>query len=74
MLLGRSAGGQIAEATAYGVPDPDIRGVVGLYAPADLVFAYQYGREDDALRSPALLRTLLGGPPAAQKAWEPYSR
>jgi acetyl esterase/lipase len=68
VLLGRSAGGQIAEATAYGVPDPDIRGVVGLYAPADLVFAYQTSREDDPLRSPALLRTLLGGPPAARKA------
>jgi acetyl esterase/lipase len=68
VLLGRSAGGQIAEATAYGVPDPDIRGVVGLYAPADLVFAYQNGREDDPIRSPALLRALLGGPPAARKA------
>jgi acetyl esterase/lipase len=68
VLLGRSAGGQIAEATAYGVPDPDIRGVVGLYAPADLRFAYQYGREDDALRSPSLLRKFLGGPPAAERA------
>jgi len=68
VLLGRSAGGQIAEATAYSVPDPDIRGVVGLYSPADMLFAYQYGREDDALRSPLLLRMFLGGPPAAKKA------
>jgi acetyl esterase/lipase len=68
VILGRSAGGQIAEATAYPMRDPAIRGVVGLYAPADLNFAYAWAREDDALKSPHLLRQYLGGPPGAAAA------
>lgn len=64
VLLGRSAGGQIAEAAACTWRDPAIRGVIAFYAPADLAFAYQHGREDDVLRSPHLIRQLLGGPPA----------
>ncbi len=63
VLLGRSAGGQIATAFAYGRPDPAVRGVVALYAPHDLHFAWQYGREDDVLNSLQLLRNYLGGPP-----------
>ena len=35
VLLGRSAGGNIAEAVAYTAGDPAIRGVIALYAPAD---------------------------------------
>ena len=63
VLFGRSAGGNLAEATAYAAGDAAIRGVVALYAPADLNFAYTYGREDDVLKSPQLLRQFLGGPP-----------
>lgn len=63
VLFGRSAGGQIALNTAYGAGDPAIRGVVGLYAPADLILGYESGREDDALQSRRLLRQLLGGTP-----------
>ncbi len=65
VLLGRSAGGQLAEAVGYGSPPPGLRGVVALYAPADLNFAYEHGREDDVLRSPLLLRQFLGGPPGS---------
>jgi acetyl esterase/lipase len=68
VLLGRSAGGQIAEAVGYSCGDPDVRGVVALYAPADMHFAWAYAREDDALRSPGLLRAFLGGPPSAAPA------
>lgn len=64
ILFGRSAGGQIAEAVAYGANDPAIKGVIALYAPADLEFAWSYAREDDALKSPGLLRAFLGGTPA----------
>ncbi len=68
VLFGRSAGGQIAEAAAYGVPGLALRGVIALYAPADLNFAYAFGKEDDVLKSPLLLRQLLGGPPATARA------
>ena len=68
VLFGRSAGGQLAEAAAYGVPSLGLRGVIALYGPADLNFAYTYGKEDDVLKSPLLLRQFLGGPPAAAQA------
>jgi acetyl esterase/lipase len=66
VLLGRSAGGQIAQAAAYGLQDPAIRGVIAFYAPADLHFAYRYARSDDVLNSLQLLRDYLGGDPGAR--------
>jgi acetyl esterase/lipase len=68
VLLGRSAGGQIAEVVAYSTHDPAIRGLVGLYSPSDLHFAYKYGRDDDVLKSPGLIRRFLGGPPETARA------
>lgn len=62
-LLGRSAGGQIASAVACGDDAPQVSGCICLYAPFDLLFAYEHGREDDLLKSPALLRRYLGGTP-----------
>jgi acetyl esterase/lipase len=67
VLIGRSAGGQIAEVIAYAANDPAICGLVGLYAPSDLSFAYAHAEEDDAIRSPSLMRQLLGGPPETAK-------
>lgn len=63
VLLGRSAGGQIATAVAYGAGDPVIRGVIALYAPHDMRFAWGVSREDDALNSVKLMRQYFGGPP-----------
>jgi acetyl esterase/lipase len=63
IVLGRSAGGQIATAAAYGARDPDIRGVISIYAPHDMPFAWSVSREDDALNSINLMRQYLGGPP-----------
>ncbi len=63
VLLGRSAGGQIASALAALPGQPWLRGCVCLYAPFDLEFAYTHGREDDVLRSRWLLRSYLGGTP-----------
>jgi acetyl esterase/lipase len=68
VLLGRSAGGQIATAVAYGTDDPAIRGVVALYAPHDLPFVWSIAREDDVLNSVKLLRQYLGGPPDGERA------
>ena len=70
VLLGRSAGGQIAEACAYSLCDPSILGVVALYAPADMHFAWAWARDDDVLKSPVLLRKFLGGTP--ETACEAY--
>lgn len=63
ILLGRSAGGQIATACAYGLHDPDIVGCVALYAPHDMFFARRFAFEDDVLNSLLLLRNYLGGDP-----------
>jgi acetyl esterase/lipase len=60
VLLGRSAGGQIAEAVAYGAYDPGIRGCIAFYAPADLAFAYHYAEPTDILNSRKLLMDYLG--------------
>ena len=63
VLLGRSAGGQLATAVGYGAHDPAIRGVIALYAPHDMPFAWSVSREDDALNSIRLFRQYCGGPP-----------
>jgi acetyl esterase/lipase len=68
VILGRSAGGQIAQACAYAFRDPSVRGVVALYSPADMHFAWAWGREDDPLDSPRLLRQFLGGTPETARA------
>jgi acetyl esterase/lipase len=62
-VFGRSAGGQIAEDLAYSIKDPSLKGLIALYAPADMNFAYQFGKEDDILHSLSLLRGYLGGNP-----------
>lgn len=62
-LLGASAGGQIASAAACSGEAPPLAGCIALYAPFDMLFAYEHGREDDMLRSPQLLRQVFGGTP-----------
>jgi acetyl esterase/lipase len=68
VLLGRSAGAQIAEVAGYATHDPAVRGVISFYGPSDMVFAYRNAPEDDAIRSPSLIRALLGGTPEQQLA------
>ncbi len=68
VLLGRSAGGQIAECVAYAAGNPAIRGVVGFYAPSDLIFGYVNTHENDMLKSPSLMRQYLGGTPESARA------
>lgn len=65
VLLGRSAGGQIATAVGY-LGDPAVRGVIALYAPHDMRFAWSVSRPDDALNSLQLMHQFLGGPPEAR--------
>jgi acetyl esterase/lipase len=62
VLVGRSAGGQLAAAVGYGARDPAIRGVIALYAPHDMPFVWSVSRENDALNSAKLMRQYFGGP------------
>lgn len=68
VLMGRSAGGQIAEAVAASGTVPGVRGCIALYSPADMHFAYQYADKKDILDSGKLLRDYLGGTPTDAKA------
>jgi len=68
VLLGRSAGGQIALAVAYSQRDPAIRGVIAFYAPSDLVFAYNNPSNPLIMNSRKVLETYIGGVPQALPA------
>jgi acetyl esterase/lipase len=61
ILLGRSAGGQIALNAAYTLKDPGIKGAIGFYAPADMVFGYGLPTSPLILDSRKLMRQYLGG-------------
>jgi acetyl esterase/lipase len=63
VLLGRSAGGQIAANVAYATPDPAIRGCIAFYAPLDIRFGHKYARADDIIQSLGLVLNYMGGPP-----------
>lgn len=65
-LVGRSAGGQIATAVAYGEQLPGVRAVVALYACHDLEFVWSIRSEKDALNSDLLVRQYLGGGPEGE--------
>jgi acetyl esterase/lipase len=63
VLLGRSAGGQLALLVAYTAHDPAIRGVIAFYAPADLDYSYAHPANRWVLDSRGLLEGYIGGPP-----------
>lgn len=68
VLMGRSAGGQLATAVAYGRRDTAVRGAVSFYGPHDQEFAWKFSREDDVLNAVKLLRQYLGGTPETAPA------
>jgi acetyl esterase/lipase len=61
VLLGRSAGGQIALQAAYTLKDPAIRAVVAYYAPADMAFGYSLPGNPLILDSRKVMDRYLGG-------------
>jgi acetyl esterase/lipase len=63
VLLGRSAGGQLALLVAYTASDPAIRGVIAFYAPADLVYGYAHPSRKAVLDGIPILERYLGGSP-----------
>lgn len=61
VLLGRSAGGQVALSAAYTLNDPAICGVIDFYGPADMVWGYQNPTNPLVLDSRAVMEAYLGG-------------
>jgi len=68
VLLGRSAGGQLAEVAGYFAHDPGIRGVIAIYAPADLAVSWETSSKHDSFQQRRILEQFLGGTPAAERA------
>lgn len=67
VLLGRSAGGQLALLAAYTAGEPAIKGVVSIYGPTDLQFGYDHPARPQLIDTKAVLETYLGGSPSNQK-------
>lgn len=63
VLLGRSAGGQLALLVAYTAGGPAIRGAIAFYAPADLRYSYDHPANPLVLDSRGVITAYLGGSP-----------
>jgi acetyl esterase/lipase len=68
VLMGRSAGGQIALVTAYAGREPAIRGVIAFYPPTDLRFGYEHPSARYVIDSQQVLEDYLGGTPSDRPA------
>lgn len=65
VLLGRSAGAQIAMLAAYTIHDPTIKGVIDFYGPADMVWGYSLPASPLVMDSRGVMERYLGGAYAA---------
>jgi acetyl esterase/lipase len=63
VLLGRSAGGQLALLAAYTANEPAIRGVVSVYGPTDLRYGYEHPARKQLIDTRGVLESYLGGSP-----------
>jgi len=61
VLLGRSAGGQIALSAAYTLNEPAIKGVIDFYGPTDMVWGYANPTNPLVLDSRKIMEDYLGG-------------
>ncbi len=61
VLLGRSAGAQIALLAAYTSKDTGIKGVIDFYGPADMVWGYSLPANPLVMDSRAVMENYLGG-------------
>ena len=68
VLIGRSAGGQLALSAAFAGREPAIRGVISFYGPADLVLGYEKPSRRWVLDSKRVLEDYLGGSPSEKPA------
>jgi acetyl esterase/lipase len=64
VLLGRSAGGEIALTAAYSTKDAGIRGVISLYGPTDMYWDWDHPGNPEVIDTPGNIRDYLGGTPA----------
>lgn len=61
VLLGRSAGAQIALLSAYSKPEPGLKGVVDFYGPADMVWGYSIPSNPLIMDSRKVMEDYIGG-------------
>ncbi len=61
VLLGRSAGAQIALLAAYTIHEPDLKGVIDFYGPADMVWGYSIPSNPLIMDSRKVMRDYIGG-------------
>ncbi len=71
ILLGRSAGGQIALVAAYSFKDPRIKGVISYYAPADMIWGAKIKGNPLVLNTDKVFADYLGG--SLQEVPEKYA-
>ncbi len=64
VLIGRSAGGQLALESGYTKKDPSIRGVVAIYGPSDQQWGWDHPTNQRVYTSFVTLRDFLNGDPA----------
>lgn len=72
VLLGRSAGGQVALSAAYARPHPAIKGVINFYGPTDMVWGYANPTNPLVLDSRKVMENYLGG--SYSQVPQPYIR
>jgi len=61
VLLGRSAGAQIALLAAYTLREPGLKGVIDFYGPADMVWGYSIPSNPLIMDSRKVMQNYLGG-------------
>jgi acetyl esterase/lipase len=61
VLLGRSAGAQIALLSAYNRPQNGLKGVIDFYGPADMVWGYSAPASKLVMDSRTVMERYLGG-------------
>ncbi|MDT3401794.1 alpha/beta hydrolase [Mucilaginibacter terrae] len=61
VLVGRSAGAQIALLAAYTLKEPGIKGVIDFYGPADMVWGYSLPAPKLVMDSRRVMANYLGG-------------
>lgn len=63
VLMGRSAGAQIAAACAYGMPELGACACIDVYGTPNMYLAREWSVPDDLLKSLTLVRQYMGGDP-----------